>query len=105
MSFTLSDTTQSKIDALNEKVNTLCGYKANDITRNLQVLNQTGSVTVGWRQACGSKDMTHKVFEIWIKAVKELKKAGIVLNEERLKVDNRSPTAAGGFWCEIKYTL
>jgi len=96
---------QGELDLLNEKVNALCGYPSNDIKNNIQYLLENGYVSVGYRQSCGATDRTQKIFRLWTQAVKKLKKNGINLIEEQLKVGNAYATISGGFWQEIKYSI
>jgi hypothetical protein len=105
MKFELDEKTQVKLNELNEKVNTVAGYSANDILQSVRSLQQTGEVIVGWRSSCGVTDRTQKMYSVWKKAIIVLEKAGIKLSQENLKVGNSYATNKGGFWHEIKYSL
>lgn len=105
MKFELTQTVYNQIEDLNQKANDLLGYRANDIKNWLADLQKNGTAIVGYRTACGSTDKTHKVYRIWLKAVKLLSKNGVKLQEENMPVDNKSPTMAGGFWNEIRYSI
>jgi len=94
-----------KIKALNNNVNVLCGYNSNDIIRNIDSLNMSGSVLFGYRSSCGKTDNTIKIYRFWIKAVKEIEKQGITLKAENIIVGNSYATTKGGFWNEIRYSV
>ena len=105
MKFELSEDVIAQINELNNKVNELCGYPSNDIKHWFNDFQKHGTVNVGYRAACGSMDRTHKIYRLWLKAVKILTKNGVKLCEEYIKVDNKSPTMAQGFWNEVRYFL
>lgn len=105
MKMVLNDKTRLKVALMDDKINQLCGYKTNALMSNLNSLTQFGSVEVGWRESCGTTDLTHKVYREWKKILTMLKKEGIVLKEERIKHDNAYATISGGFWNSIIYSI
>jgi len=105
MKLEISENIIAQINEQNNKVNELCGYPSNDVRNWFKDLQEQGSVIVGYRAACGSTDRTMKVYRIWIKVVKILSKNGFKLLEENVTVINKSPTSAGGFWNEVRFSL
>jgi len=105
MKLEISETIIAQINEQNNKVNELCGYPSNDVRNWFKELQETGTVIVGYRSACGSTDRTMKIYRIWIKVTKILLKSGVGLLQENISVINRSPTSAGGFWNEVRFFL
>lgn len=63
-------------------------------------------VIVGGRTSCGGRvDPTWVKFTKWNEIIAKAKKLGYQINIENIKQPNKSPTMAGGFWNENKYTL
>lgn len=101
----ISEKTISLIDTINEKANTICGYQSNQIKKDFNYLITNNYVEVGYRLSCGSTDKTHKVFKEWLKVINILRKNNIIIIEENVKHDNKSPNMAGGFWNSIIYKI
>lgn len=103
--FKIKKNDELKINKLNEKCNDICGYRSDDILRNLNIIKEKGEVLVGYRSSCGTTDKTHKIFSEWSKALKILEKNGIKIKTEPVKVGNSYATISGGFWNEYRYSL
>ena len=88
---------------LEEKLDNTLGYKS-DLKKSLGTLFSEGEVIIGYRQCCGGVSNSHKIYKEWMKLVKQAKKF-IPVEEESLKVTNRNPTSAGGFWEVCKYKI
>lgn len=88
-----------------EKEPLIFGYTSNQIHRDYENLLMSKKVEVAYRQRCGKKDKTHKVFEEWLKVIKSLKKDGFTITEENVLHANKSPTMAQGFWNSIIYSI
>jgi hypothetical protein len=56
------------------------------------------AVEVGYRSTCGSKDNTHKEYEIFYKLIKSLRSQGVSIRETPVKHGNAYATNNGGFW-------
>ena len=97
--------TKNKIINLNRKVNELYGFNSDDIISNIEKLMNNGEVSIGYRACCGSKDKTHKVFDLWVRAVSILSKSGINIDRKSIKIDNSYATISGGFWNEYIYYI
>jgi hypothetical protein len=94
-----------KVRQMDDKLNALRTYDANDIQRYLYHLITFNRVEVGWRESCGKTDHTHKVYREWVKVVKMLAKSGVTLTEEPVTFGNSYATLSGGFWRSIIYTI
>jgi len=105
MKLELSENVLAQINEQNDKVNELCGYPSNDVRNWFKDLQEKETVTVGYRASCGSTDKTMKIYRIWIKVTKILKKNGVKLIEENVPTINRSPTSANGFWNEVRFSV
>lgn len=103
--FKIPEKIETKIEDLNNKLNAICGYKSNDILKNIDLLQKTGEVVVGYRASCGTTDSTQKTYRLWVSTVKILMKNGIEIYSEKRKVDNSYATLSGGFWDEYRYFI
>lgn len=92
----------SKADA---KLNSKIGYSSNQLADWFATLMKTGSVEVGWRESCGSTDMTTHIRREWIQIVKKLERVGVQLRVERVKHNNSWATKNGGFWNSEIFTV
>ena len=86
---------------LNEKI----GWDENFIASELNKLLTFRSVEIGWRQSCGSTDVTQIKYSAWSKLISKLEKEGISITQERVKHNNSYATNKGGFWQSIIFTL
>ena len=91
--------------ALDEKASKRDGYTRTPAQDALKDLERSGSVVIGWRIACGLTDSTARDYRDWLRVVKSLAKAGILLSEERIPQKNGSPTMARGYWHETRNAL
>lgn len=101
----ISEITYSKLEKAKEKEILIKGYKSTQIEKDFNNLLQGKSVEVGYRLSSGAKDRTLKVYEEWLKLIKQLKKDGFIITEENVKHDNKSPTLSNGFWDSKIYKL
>jgi hypothetical protein len=91
-----------KILQLDQKASTIIPIK-NLIIEHIEELNKEKSTIIGYRASCGTTDTTAKVYELWLKALKEFEKQGVYLRSEHLPVKNSYASNKGGFWHDIKY--
>lgn len=100
-----SPQTEAMVKKLDSKVNRMAGYESSWLAGWLGTLEKTGRVEVGWRESCGSTDVTMKIYREWLKVVKSLRRDGLNIAEENVKHKNGSPTRSGGFWSSIIYSI
>lgn len=91
----------AKKDILLDKRN---GWDAKNLMKYAVALT-AGQVEVGWRETCGTTDMTMHTYREWVKVVSKLKKDGFVISEERVKHKNAYASNNGGFWNSIIYKV
>ena len=95
----------SKASELDAKIDSIRGYSARDLQRDLNNLIEYGRVEVGWREACGKTDISSKSYREWKKIIKMLEKEGIKIDQISVIHPNKSPTMAQGFWNSIVFTI
>jgi hypothetical protein len=84
----------------------LSAYKDKPITNYFNSLIKGEIVVVGGRTSCGGKvDPTWVEFISWNEVVRKAIKLGYKISVESIKQANKSPTMAGGYWQENRYTL
>lgn len=101
----VSDTAAKLIEAQDATLNKRAGWAQNNTRGLVDKLLTHGRVEVGWREACGKTDETHHQYRAWVKVLKQLRKDGLAIAEERQKHGNGYATMKGGFWSSIVYTL
>lgn len=108
------DTRADKLDAVRAlaakldetKVSKLLGYPTRMLADYLDLLLNHGRVEVGYRATCGGgKHSSFKIYDEWVRVLKALRKAGVVVNEQTQLPPNRYPTNNGGWWNATLYTL
>jgi hypothetical protein len=105
MTITVSEKLATLVANIDKQLNIKIGYPGNHIVRHLIELSDHGQIEVGWRESCGKTDPSHHVYRGWLRVVKQLKKEGITLTEERVKHGNAYATNKGGFWNSIIYRI
>lgn len=94
------------IEVRDKRVNNVSSYKSMPITQYFNNLIIHGAVVVGGRTSCGGKiDPTWVEFTSWNEVVRKAIKLGYKISIESIKQTNKSPTMAGGFWQENRYTI
>jgi len=93
------------LEKADSKLNARAGYQSNQLRHWFDSLMNRGTVEGGWRESCGTTDLSAKIRAEWVKVTKRLQKAGIHFVVERVKHNNGWATKCGGFWHSEIFTI
>lgn len=88
-----------------ERLSKRYGYACSNTATALHTLFLKGSVEVGYRQSCGRTDPTTYIYREWVKIIKAVEKAGILVRVDPVKHGNAYATMKGGFWSSAIYSI